>query len=386
MEPVRLKLAGRIDSANAAATEKELLSQLEGHDGAPVTVDASGLAYISSAGLRVLLHLKRLHPKMTMTGVSSEIYEVLEMTGFTQLINVEKAYPQISVDGCDIIGRGANGTIYRLDADTVVKVYRNAGALDDIRNERDVATLALVLGIPTAISYDIVRVGEQYGSVFELLNARSFAEILAEEPEKTDWCLNEYVGLLKKIHSTTVPAGKLPSMKETVLSWVEFLAPRFPEIPVRKLRQMITDVPETDTLLHGDYHVKNVMEQAGEVLLIDMDTLAVGYPLFELGIMYSVYVGYTESDPAIVKDFLGIDHAASVSFWRRALAAYLGTEEEAVLKSVEDKARIIAYLRTIRRTIRHGAMDGSDGAEEIARWKVELLSLLETTDTLQIPV
>ena len=69
----------------------------------------------------------------------------------------------------------------------MVKVYNNADALDDIRHEREMAKLALLLGIPTAISYDVVKVGNSYGSVFELLNARSFTRILTDEPQKLDW-------------------------------------------------------------------------------------------------------------------------------------------------------------------------------------------------------
>ena len=47
-----MKLTGRIDSNNAAILEKDLLTELEGQTGAPVVLDASGLEYISSAGLR----------------------------------------------------------------------------------------------------------------------------------------------------------------------------------------------------------------------------------------------------------------------------------------------------------------------------------------------
>ena len=75
-------------------------------------------------------------------------------------------------------------------------------------------SLALILGIPTAISYDVVKVGDSYGSVFELLNARSFSKILATEPDKMDWCVKEYTEMLKKIHGTVVPKGKLPDMRD----------------------------------------------------------------------------------------------------------------------------------------------------------------------------
>ena len=67
-----------------------------------------------------------------------------------------------------MLGRGSNGTIYRISEDTVVKVYPRGDALSDIRHEREMVRRALVLGIPTAISYDVVSVGDGYGAVFEL--------------------------------------------------------------------------------------------------------------------------------------------------------------------------------------------------------------------------
>lgn len=67
------------------------------------------------------------------------------------------------------------------------------------------AKMALILGLPTAISYDVVRVGDSYGSVFELLNARSFTKILIDEPDKMDWCVEEFVELLKKFTAQSFP-------------------------------------------------------------------------------------------------------------------------------------------------------------------------------------
>ena len=377
-----IKLTGRIDSNNAASLEKEILAQLEGQSGEPVLMDAAGLEYISSAGLRVLLHIRQSHPDMKITGVSSEVYEILDMTGFTEMMQVEKAYRVVSVEGCEEIGRGANGTIYRIDRDNVVKVYKNADALADIRHEREVAKLALILGIPTAISYDVVRVGESYGSVFELLNARSFSKILAAEPEKLDWCVREYVALLKKIHGTLVPPGKLPDMKETALSWARFLQEYLPEEAGRKLLALVEAVPHDDHMLHGDYHTKNLELQNDEVLIIDMDTLAVGHPVFELASIYNAFIGYYELDHEAIKAFQGFDYETGVEFWRRALAAYLGTNNEYALRAVEDKARILGYARMIRRSIRRKGLETESGRAEIAFWKERLLALLEKEDTL----
>ena len=73
---------------------------------------------------------------MCITEVNPPIYEILEMTGFTEIMRVEKAYRIVSVEGCEEIGHGANGRIYRIDQDNVVKVYNNPEALDEIRHER----------------------------------------------------------------------------------------------------------------------------------------------------------------------------------------------------------------------------------------------------------
>ena len=166
---IRIDLSGRIDSNNAEAVKNEINSQINGRTDIPVLVEAQDLEYISSAGLRVLLQLRKNHPDFCIVDVSPEVYEILDVTGFTQMMKVSRAYKQVSVEGAEVIGRGANGTIYRIDSDNVVKVYHDTDAIDDLKNEREVARLALILGIPTAISYDIVKVGDSYGSVFELL-------------------------------------------------------------------------------------------------------------------------------------------------------------------------------------------------------------------------
>ena len=341
-------LSGRIDSGNAQEVEKAAQTLIDNNPGAEILIDAEGLNYISSAGLRVLLHIRKTHPEMAIHDVSSEVYEILDMTGFTQMMPVEKAYRVVSVEGCEEIG--------------------------------------LILGIPTAISYDVVRVGESYGSVFELLNARSFSKILANEPEKMDWCVKEYIEMLKTIHGTVVPAGELPDMKETVLDWANFTKDYLSESAGKKLVELVDAVPQDNHMLHGDYHTKNLELQNDEVLLIDMDTLAVGHPVFELASMYNAFIGFSELDHEIVKKFQGFDFDTAKTFWHKSLAEYLGTDDEATIRDVEDKARIVGYTRLIRRAIRRGCLDTEEGKKEIEFWKSELEELLGRVDSLTFDV
>ena len=381
---VKLKLEGIIDSGNSKAVKQELETRLAAEDPDAVSVifDASQLTYISSAGLRVLLLLRKQYPDISIINVSPDIYEILETTGFTEMMTIEKAFRSISVDNCEVIGEGANGKVYRIDRETVVKTYKETVSLSEIRNEQNVSREALILGIPTAISYDVVRVGDGYGSMFELLDAQSFSKILAEHPEKTDWCVREFVKMLKLLHSTEVPEGKLPSINQTARGWVSRMKSCLPDRLGQKLQGMIDAVPERSTMIHGDYHTKNIVFSDGEVLLIDMDTLSTGHPIFELAQMFCAFVGFYEQAPQKTKDFHGFDMAVSRDFWRRSLKAYLETEDDSIVTREENKIRCVAYARLIDWSMRHCPTETEEVLAERAHWRRELEALLEKTDTL----
>ena len=373
---------GRIDSTNASAVESEieLIRAKNPADG--LILDLDDLVYISSAGLRVVLRLRKEAPTLKLINASSEVYEIFDMTGFTEMVTVERAYRKLSVEGCEVIGQGSNGKVYRLDADTVVKVYFDADALPDIQRERELARKAFVLGIPTAIPYDVAKVGDSYGSVFELLNAKSFAKLIVAEPENRDKYISLYVDLLKKIHVTEVKPGDMPDMKEVALKWARFLHGHLPDRDYEKLVALIEAVPENYHMMHGDYHVKNVMMQNGEVLLIDMDTLCYGDPVFEFASIFLAYQGFGELDHEITKNFLGLEHSLAAEIWNKTLRLYFSTEDETVLRSNADKAKIIGYTRLMRRTIRRIGADDPEGKAIIENCRAKLVELLGRVDTL----
>ncbi len=377
----RITLTGRIDSGNAPRLEKELFERLD-PAAAKIILDAAKLSYISSAGLRVILKLRKTCSDIEITGVSPEVYEVLEMTGFTEMMKVQKAYRTLSVEGCEVLGEGSNGVVYRYDPEIVVKVYRNADALAEIHRERQLARRALILGIPTAIPFDVVKVGESYGSVFELLNAKSFSKLIAAEPEKIDQYITEFVELLKRIHATPVSPDEMEDMKAVALGWAKYLVGHLPEEMSSKLISLIEHVPEQHTMIHGDYHTNNVEMQNGEVLLIDMDTLSFGHPVFELASMFLGFVGFGELDHSVTLKFMKLPYETTTYIWHKSLSLYLGTEDEARIQYVADRAMVIGYTRLMRRTIRRIGYDDPAGKALIDHCKARLTELLQRVDTL----
>ena len=376
-----VKLTGRISSSNAAEVEEKIKKEIGSFKG-ELTLDASELEYISSAGLRVVLRLKKDNPSTKIVNCTSEVYDIFDMTGFTEMMEISKAYRKLSTDGCEVIGEGANGKVYRIDEDTVVKVYKNSDALDEIKNERELARKAFVMGVPTAIPYDVVQVGDLYGSVFELLNAESFAKLLIADPSQTRALARQSVEILKTIHSTQLKPGELPDKKAEALVWAEFCRDYLPGDVGEKLVSLVKEVPETLNMLHGDYHIKNIMRQNGENLLIDMDTLAMGHPVFEFSAIYAAYIGFSCIDENNVEKFLGITHDTAVLFWNETLKAYFETDDESVLAEIENMSAIICYARILRRTVRKAKEDEEYKARLIEYCKNALCDLVPKTDKL----
>jgi len=374
---------GNIDSSNATSVEAELRRLYDAQPSDSVELDCDRLEYSSSAGLRVILRFKQDVDDTVLSNVHSELYNIFDMTGFTEMMEVRKAYRVISVEGCEAIGQGANGKVYRIDPDTIVKVYLNPDALPEIHRERELARLAFIAGVPTAIPYDVVRIkGGGYGSVFELLNATSYAKLIIRGEKTPEEVARMSIRMLKLIHSKEVRSDILPDMKAVALDWADFLKDYLPAAQYEKLDALIDAVPEDAHLMHGDYHVKNVMLQNGESLLIDMDTLCHGHPIFELASMYNAYVGYGLVDRDVVLRFLGISHDTCRAFWRRSLELYLDTEDAARVDEVEAKAKIIGLTRIMRREIRRGGLDREDGRRMIATCRDGLAQLLPRVETL----
>ena len=82
-----LKIIGRLDTNTAPLLDEELKVLTES---AKLTIDFSELDYISSAGLRLLLVAKKkFGDGFTLKGVKEDVMDVLEMTGFTDILTIE---------------------------------------------------------------------------------------------------------------------------------------------------------------------------------------------------------------------------------------------------------------------------------------------------------
>jgi anti-sigma B factor antagonist len=89
-EKITIALGGRLDTTTAPALDKTINNDIEGVKN--LVLDFKELEYISSAGLRVLLGAQKKMNKvgsMKLINVCEDVMEVLEMTGFADILAIE---------------------------------------------------------------------------------------------------------------------------------------------------------------------------------------------------------------------------------------------------------------------------------------------------------
>ena len=172
---VTVRITGNVDAGNARQVTDELNAIIAEYPGLALEMDFGDVERISSAGLRALLIFegearKRCGARVTIFDVNPTVMNVLEETGMTRIFTVFEKMREYSVEGFERLGRGANGVVYRIDDENLIKVFEKSAPLETIQKERELARQALICGIPTAISYNVAHVDDCFGIAFEMLD------------------------------------------------------------------------------------------------------------------------------------------------------------------------------------------------------------------------
>ena len=89
-DKIILELEGRIDSMNASAVEKEIFDIIGDYDGRTPEFNAAKLDYISSAGLRILIWVRKQWGKnMSVINISANLMEIFQIAGFQNVMDLK---------------------------------------------------------------------------------------------------------------------------------------------------------------------------------------------------------------------------------------------------------------------------------------------------------
>ena len=344
-----VQIQGKIDSNSAPEFEKELFDVVSKNPGLEPVLDAEKLEYISSAGLRVLMKLRKQRDKLDMINVSRDVYEILEVTGFTELLTIRKALRRMSIEGAELIGKGGNGAVYRLDKETIVKVYFGiSNPVKKIEQDRQISRQVFIHGINTAIPYDMVQVGENYGVVFEMIDALTLGQFLSQNPEKMEEYVHRMTELLKQMHSTEFNEDELPDARNLFYHRLNLCAesPYFTQEEIHIMRDLIDRIPKRNTFVHGDFHPGNIMVKDDELILIDVGDSGLGHPVNDLVGMYLLYIVAAKSGSS--ERYCGLNAEMLSKMWPLFIGEYFGARDGEQIEKITQAIGGLAQLKLMQ--------------------------------------
>lgn len=190
-----------------------------------------------------------------------------------------------------LLGKGGTGAVYRINDEQVLKTYSSDISLEELMQKKEAIKHLVAKDVPAMFSFEIVQIDGGYGIVYELLKEPTVAEAIM----KDDACLEEMgvkMGkLFRQMHNADV-SDYLPSFSERIKGWVDFAEEKgfVTGHSAKTMRTLIDSIPEGSALIHSDFHEGNVKIFKNELLLIDLDEIAYGNPLFDLAFHYNNHV------------------------------------------------------------------------------------------------
>ncbi|MFM1770403.1 MAG: hypothetical protein RJA22_2932 [Verrucomicrobiota bacterium] len=339
-----LAVAGRFDITTVPHLEAALPANGVTH----LTLDLRDCHYISSAGLRWVL---RAHQQMTaaqgalaLTHVTPEVYSILEVTGLTKLLAVRKKAREISLEGLELISAGVCGECYRVDRESVVKLYRDGIEPEIAEREKEYARAAFVLGIPTAISYDVVTCGTRTGIIYEMLDAELFSKVIRNDPAGLDRHAQTLATITRTVHATRGDRAVFPDMKQRFQGYLRQMDFFLPPDDIRLLLAKLATIPDADNCVHFDLHTSNIMIRQGEPVIIDMGDVSIGSYLFDIGLLNTIY-GLPEL--GISELATKIPTAQGVQLWEAFLKHYFADKPAAEYEFFDRNRYFLGSLRAI---------------------------------------
>jgi aminoglycoside phosphotransferase (APT) family kinase protein len=175
-----------------------------------------------------------------------------------------------------LIGSGRTADIYAWGEGRILKLYQDRVPSFLAEQEYTVTRAVQAAGIPVPTAYDLIEINGRLGIVFERIEGIS---LLAEFQAKP-WIL--FAGarslgeLHAQIHNTRAPV-ELPPQRERIENAIE-TAQDLAEPEKQAARDCLAQLPEGESLCHGDFHPDNILLAARGPVIIDWMTATRGHP------------------------------------------------------------------------------------------------------------
>ena len=258
-------------------------------------------------------------------------------------------YPHIDLSAWTQVGEGGNGKTYENPSRPgVILKVNNArlSTLEAVKHEYDVSKAVESLGLPVPAMHEMVRVGDVYASISELVpNKKSLSRICHDEPQRTEEMARLLCSKGKELFATECNTQFFPSRREQALLAIEqfsFVSRKNRE----RLRTFVESIAEDSHCLHGDFQPGNIIQTGDDNYWIDLDRFGHGDPMFDIGHLFLICHIYAPMKR--VQDIFHMTLEQFHRFWDAFAKEYTGQDDHAAFDALAGRfAALDVVLRTV---------------------------------------
>lgn len=219
--------------------------------------------------------------------------------------------------------------------------------------EQEFATARRIasLGIPSPEVYELVTDGNgRFGMLLEKLHGKkSFASIVAQEPERADEMAQRFARSAKTLFSTPCPTSEFESVTEHMQK-VILACDYYPQKIKDGICSILAGIEPSTTCLHGDFHFGNIVECTKGDVWIDCGEFGYGNPLVDIS-QSMMIAGYFSDERA--RNEYHMDAALNKKFYSLFEKHFFGNLSDAAMEDIRRRIRPLFLVRFAL----YGAMD-----------------------------
>jgi len=279
-----VSVVGEFNGDNSKKLEREIVEK------GNYVFDFSDVTKITFAGIRTLLRMYDRGFKVTIIEAINKVAIMFYRTGTINVIKVNEKFREFDLNHAEISGDGYTAVSYNVDdGDSMFKLYAPFISKESINREKQVASAVRLIGVPTPLSGNLIKVGNQYGVTFErIIGKKSFSRLLEANPDKYDEYAKKFAELSLNLHSTPCDTNTFESVGSFLKRAINS-GSVYSEQEKEFIFSKLDEYKDIKTCLHGDFHIGNVIVTGdGDYLFIDMADFCYGDPRFDIAMLYII--------------------------------------------------------------------------------------------------
>jgi aminoglycoside phosphotransferase (APT) family kinase protein len=185
-----------------------------------------------------------------------------------------------TVETLELVARGMCSDLYALPQNRILKLLHKRFARELAERELAITRALHASGVPTAAAYELREMDSRFGIVLERIDGRSLLQVVERKPWKLFYAARLLADLHAGVHQHLAPQC-LPTQRSQCERWFANARDFTPEQRTSALASL-AQLPEGNTLCHGDMHPANILLSSGGPVIIDWSAATRGHALVDV--------------------------------------------------------------------------------------------------------